>query len=74
MLGSRSIAIDDLFRTDFIGVLIIVEIVVGEIGNRITDAADLAFLTDFDLRNNRMDGECRVVDVRNGARRRRAGL
>lgn len=70
MLGRRRIGVDDLLRPDLVGILIVIEIIVGHERRRIIDAADLAFLADLDLRDDRMDRGGRVVDIGDRACRR----
>ena len=70
MLGGRGVGVDDLLVADFVGVGEVFEIVVGQVGGRVVDAADLAFLADLDLRGHRVDRTGGVVDVGDGSGRR----
>src|SRR5690606_25293283 len=55
VLRGGRIRFDDLFGSDLVGVLVIIQIVIGHERRRIIDAADLAFLADLDLRDDRVD-------------------
>ncbi|CCJ89582.1 hypothetical protein BN132_1510 [Cronobacter turicensis 564] len=70
MARRLSVGIDDLLGADFIGILIECEILVGHKRRGVVDAADFAFLADFDFRDDRMNARRRMVDVRDRAGRR----
>ena len=56
VLRGRGIGVDDLLRADLVGVLIVLQVVIRHEWGRIVHAPNLAFLTDLDLGNDRVDG------------------
>ena len=70
MLGGRGVGVDDLLVADLVGVLEVLQVLVGHVRRRIVDAADLAFLADLDLAGDRVDRAGRVVDVADRSGRR----
>ncbi|SIN28821.1 Uncharacterised protein [Mycobacteroides abscessus subsp. abscessus] len=70
MLSGRGVGVDDLLVADLVRVLVVLQVVVRQVRRRIVGPADLAFLTDLDLRGNRVNRRRRVVDVGDRSRRR----
>jgi hypothetical protein len=49
MLGGRRIGINNLVRANLVGILIIIQIIIGQIRGRIINPANLALFADLDF-------------------------
>ena len=64
MLRCHGIGINDLLVPNFIGILEVFQVIVRHERCRVVDSPQLTFLTNLNLRSNRVDRRSRTVDVR----------